>query len=318
MRNNTSLVILISLFIDVIRADRYAALEDALPHDYDTPNSTSSRSLYRILGYIMSWLFAIFVLRILVLLAGKLVTCLRHLFSKLNDYLYPDNITNSSGRRGSFPKSLGSLGSLSELLHLDDDSDRSTAAGDSYSTWSLDEDSVSVLTKQSHTPSVFSSIHFYDNQRFKKTDNQSSVPDEEEGSYLKAGASTASSIRSRFSRNADNFSHSGITTKRSNHKTARRSRGIKPATEDIVEAKRSKSDERHNFESNESKSMVQKERHTPNKYGKALDQTVEAQGKSLGKYLHKTLGHDAATTASCKTISSNGGTSMVEVDLVSN
>lgn len=205
-------------------------------------------------------------------------------------------------------------------MHLDDDSDRSTTAGDSYSTWSqdlLDEDSVSVSTKQSHTPSMFSSIYFDNTQRIKKTDDQSSVPDEEEGSYLRAGASTASSIRSRFTRTNDNASDSGKTMKRTNYKIARRSRGTKPATEDDGESTRSKSiistDERRNYDRTES--TVRKERYEPDRYHKTLDQTTLSRGQSLSKYLHNTLGHDAATTASCNTALSNGGISMVEVDL---
>ena len=205
-------------------------------------------------------------------------------------------------------------------MHLDDDSDRSTTAGDSYSTWSqarLDEDSVSVSTKQSHTPSMFSSIYFDNTQRIKKTNHQSSVPDEEEGSYLRAGASTASSIRSRFTRTNDNASDSGKTMKRTNYKIARRSRGTKPATEDDVESTRCKSiintNERRNYDRAES--TVLKERYEPDRYHKTLDQTTLSRGQSLSKYLHNTLGHDAATTASCNTALSNGGRSMVEVDL---
>lgn len=108
-RNILHNIILIGLSVDFIRADRYEALEDALTDDYDTSTSTSSRSLYRLLGYIISWLFAIFVLRILVLLAGKIVACLSHSFTKLYGYMFPDNISNRSGRRGSSIKSLGSV-----------------------------------------------------------------------------------------------------------------------------------------------------------------------------------------------------------------
>ena len=108
-RNILHNIILIGLSVDFIRADRYAALEDALTDDYDTSTSTSSRSLYRLLGYIITWLFAIFVLRILVLLAGKIVACLSHSFTKLYGYMFPDNISNRSGRRGSSIKSLGSV-----------------------------------------------------------------------------------------------------------------------------------------------------------------------------------------------------------------
>ena len=109
MRSIILHVILAGLSVDFIRADRYAALEDALTDDYDTSTSTSSRSLYRLVGYIISWLFAIFVLRILVLLAGKLVACLSHSFSKLHGYIFPDNISYRSGRGGSSIKSLGSV-----------------------------------------------------------------------------------------------------------------------------------------------------------------------------------------------------------------
>ena len=169
---------------------------------------------------------------------------------------------------------------------------------------------------------MFSSIYFDNTQRIKKTNHQSSVPDEEEGSYLRAGASTASSIRSRFTRTNDNASDSAKTMKRTNYpklpyNIARRSRGTKPATEDDVESKRSKSiintDERRNYERTES--TVRKERYEPDRYHKTLDQTKLSRGQSLSKYLHNTLGHDAATTASCNTALSNGGISMVEVDL---
>lgn len=93
---------LASLFIDAVLADRYAALEDdedADDYGSISTTSTSSRSLYKSLGFIISWLVAILVLRALVLLAGKIIVCLGEIFHKLMEDWFPNRGTDSGRRK---------------------------------------------------------------------------------------------------------------------------------------------------------------------------------------------------------------------------
>lgn len=116
MGNQYTTIVLVSCLFDVVSADRYEALEDAEPYDYGSSStSTSSRSFYKTSGFIISWLLAIFVLRALVLVAGKMIVWLSEIFVKLKEHVFPADVPGRRKvkRRRASVNSYVSLGSVS-------------------------------------------------------------------------------------------------------------------------------------------------------------------------------------------------------------
>jgi hypothetical protein len=117
MKRPFSYLVAATCLFDVVHADRYATDDDGPAYEYESTSSTSpaSRSLQKSLGFILSWLLAIMVLRLLVILAGKLMVCCSEFFVKWKGYM--STISSKPGRRkvkrrGS-NASLFSLGSVS-------------------------------------------------------------------------------------------------------------------------------------------------------------------------------------------------------------
>lgn len=114
--------VVVACLLELVHADRFAVDDYGPAYEYESTSSTSptSRSLQKSLGFIVSWLLAILVLRLLVILAGKVMVWCSELFDKWKGYMA--TVTSKPGsrkvkRRGS-NASLFSLGSVSYLLHI--------------------------------------------------------------------------------------------------------------------------------------------------------------------------------------------------------
>ncbi|KAL7477322.1 hypothetical protein ACHAW6_003131 [Cyclotella cf. meneghiniana] len=214
-------------------ADRYEAIEDAAPvdfEDFSSTSTTSSRSLYKSVTFILSWLTAIFVLRITVVIVGNIVNCLSGFFCKIKANIYSNGDRTPPRRakrryNSGSNSSYGSLGSLSEIMRFDDGASIATdsASGDSYTNYSHSTGWSEGGVIGDTSASVYSGDSGWNDKLFggsrKQASDNKSQRDEEEGSHVSwFDSRTVSSIRSRFTNTSMRYdviddSRSGKPTK---------------------------------------------------------------------------------------------------------
>lgn len=111
-------IALASCLFDAVSADRYEVLEDVESFESLSSNSNgiSSRSLYKSAGFVLSWLVAILILRIMVLVTGKMIACCGDFVYKWRERFFPPEIPGRRKvkRRSASDSSYMSLGSVRE------------------------------------------------------------------------------------------------------------------------------------------------------------------------------------------------------------
>ena len=117
MSNRSHLALAICVSMPKVFADRFAALEDTAPFDdYEISTSnTASKSIVKSLSFVISWIVAILVLRVTVLLVGKAYTWLTIRYVNMRDDLLADHGMDARSRVKRLyndSRSVGSIGSV--------------------------------------------------------------------------------------------------------------------------------------------------------------------------------------------------------------
>lgn len=113
----------VGLVLHKVHADRLEAYESGEAYEPESnPSNIASASLYKSLTFIICWLLAISILRIIVIVSAKILVCSNDCLTKLKDRLYQ---SSADGYRRRRPRgirrrpsadSFFSLGSVRSLL----------------------------------------------------------------------------------------------------------------------------------------------------------------------------------------------------------
>jgi hypothetical protein len=118
MSNRSHLALAICVSMPKVFADRFAALEDTAPFDdYESisTSNTASKSIVKSLSFVISWIVAILVLRVTVLLVGKAYTWLTIRYVNMRDDLLADHGMDERSRVKRLYKDSRSVGSIGSV-----------------------------------------------------------------------------------------------------------------------------------------------------------------------------------------------------------